>query len=287
MTSGVSPCPLRSRRPAYRHVVFLAGLPLLVGCQELPIAGAGSLQTYDALAASDGLVTKSRVYVDKPALAGARRLFIVPTNFSAPAAQTVASAGDRRLIANAIDRALCANLSEKFEIVGAREQADLTVRAAISHIALTDEVAAGVSKGLSVAGTALGGGLVPRLPYGLGSLSVEAEALDTRGRQRAAMVWARGAGLLGSEAAVSDISDAYQVAGKFGEDFGQMLVTGESPFGHLPGLMSSERINLALGLPPSHSACAAYGRGPGVAGALGSAMGLPPDVTDRGTGVFE
>lgn len=57
---------------------------------------------------------------------------------------------------------------------------------------------------------------VPRIPIGLGSLSVEAEARDPRGNQNAAMVWGRGADSFTSAARVSSDGDAYDLATEFG-----------------------------------------------------------------------
>ena len=122
----------------------------------------------------------------------------------------------------------------------------------------------------------------PRVPYGLGSLSVESEAVDAGGRQVAAMVWSRGAGVLATSATVSQIGDAYDLGGSFGSDFGQMLATGKSPFGHLAPLPSIEQIGTTFGGAPKQAACEAYGRAPGVGGMLGSAIGLPPEWTDEG-----
>lgn len=272
------------KQPFYGPIAGSVALCFMTACQQVPLDRAHTVQSYSALQPSDGLFTKSLVYVDKPALNGARRIFIVPTTFSKQPSSVVLASNDRKLITNAIDRSLCANLSEKFEIVGSRQTADLTVRATVSHLDPTDEIAAGASRGLAVVPMVTGvPAPIPRIPYGLGSLTVEAEALDARGTQRAGMIWARGADVMASSATVSNIGDAYRMAGKFGEDFGDMLVKGESPFGQWPSMMSQERINLALGLAPKYSACEVYGRGPGIAGAAVSFLGAPPNVTDGST----
>lgn len=266
----------------------LATIPLLAGCQHVPLERAYTLQSYSSLKPSDGLLTKSLFYVDKSALETARKVFIVPTLFAKEASSVVTLATDRRLITNAIDRSLCANLSERFELVSSRQIADLTVRAVVSHLDATNEIAAGASKGLTVVPMITGvPAPIPRIPYGLGSLSVEAEALDGHGTQRAGMIWARGADVLASSATISDIGDAYNLGGKFGEDFGKLLTTGESPFGQWPSLMSQDRIDLVLGLPPKYSACEAFGAAPGVAGAAASFFGVPPGVVDKGPSVSQ
>ncbi|WP_426441639.1 hypothetical protein [Bradyrhizobium genosp. P] len=95
----------------------------------------------------------------------------------------------------------------------------------------TDSVAVGMSKGLSVAKDVLLPGVpvpFPRIPVGLGSLSLEAEAHDLRGSQKAAMIWARGANVPTESGRIAVEADAYTLAAAFGGDFSEMLVTGTS-----------------------------------------------------------
>jgi Protein of unknown function (DUF3313) len=211
---------------------------------------------------------------------------IEPTAFAVTAVNEPFSDEQRSLITNAVNRALCFALSERFQIVAPMETADLSVRAVITHIAPTDPVAAGASIVASVVPSVLAPGVpippVPRLPIGLGSLSVEAEARARRGGQKAAMLWARGANSFTSAPRVSSDGDAYDLAAAFGDDFGKLLVTGESPFGKAPELPSIDRLNTSLGGAPKQAACEAFGRAPGLPGMIGERIGLPPGWTDRG-----
>jgi hypothetical protein len=117
-----------------------------------------------------------------------------------------------------------------------------------------------------------------RIPIGLGGLALEAEAVDRTGSQKAAMVWARGADSITSRPRVSSAGDAYDLAASFGADFSKLLVTGATPFKTLPSPPSMQRVGSLLGGAPKESVCEAFGRSPGVAGFVGSAMGLPhPD----------
>jgi hypothetical protein len=122
----------------------------------------------------------------------------------------------------------------------------------------------------------------PRIPIGMGGLAVEAEALDHNGHQMAAMVWARGADAFTIKPKVSEDGDAYTLAKAFGDDFSRLLVTGASPFKQLPHLPSANAIKATLGAAPKEAACDAFGRGPGVVGLVGDAVGLPPEWTDKG-----
>ena len=101
------------------------------------------------------------------------------------------------------------------------------------------------------------------------------------GSQKAAIIWARGANSF-SRPRASRAGDAYEFASAFGDDFSKLLVTGVSPFKTLPSLPTMDGINSALGGAPKESACEAFGRGPGVPGLMGSALGLPPELTDKG-----
>jgi hypothetical protein len=263
-------------------------LALLTGCASAPMTLDGSLSSYDNLTPSDGMLAKSMVRVSKDDVLAARTVRIVPTAF-APAASPTLSPAQRALVANVISRSLCVGLSERLEVVDLHQPADLTVRVRVTHATPTDEVAAGVSKVASFVPKAAGVSVpvpVPRLPIGLGSLTIEAEAQDRAGRQQAAMIWARGANVLTNSPTVSTAGDAYDLASSFGNDYSQLLVTGSTPFGKAPRLPSleriGERIGSSLGGKHKYAACEAFGRGPGVIGMVAGRLGLPPEWSDKG-----
>jgi hypothetical protein len=149
------------------------------GCATAPLDQAGSLRSYNDLTQSDGLLTRSLLRVDKETVLAAKTVKIIPTTFSEPATRISFTAVQRNLVTNAVDRSLCAGLTERFEVVSRSEPADLTIHAVVTHAAATDTVAVGLSKGATVAKDVLLPGVpvpVPRIPIGLGSLSLEAEA---------------------------------------------------------------------------------------------------------------
>lgn len=246
----------------------------------------GSLSSYDNLASSDGKITKSLLWIDKDDVLAARTAKIIPTKFSAAAAQVGFSDQQRQLISNAIDRSLCIGLSERFTIVAAWAPADLTVHAVITDVTATDKVAAGASKVVAIIPAALNLGVpvpVPRLPIGLGSLSMEAEAQGPAGEQKAAMIWARGANSISNRPRVSTAADAYDLATSFADDFSQFLVTAKSPFGHGLSVPSMQKIRATLGSSPKYGACKVFGKDPGVKGIIaGGVLGAPPEWTDVG-----
>jgi hypothetical protein len=283
-TGGQAPNPAR-----LASLLRLLLLPLVGGCATVPLERAGSLSSYQQLAPSDGFLTRAQVSASKDEILAAKTIRVIPTSFAAAAAEAKLTEAQLRLIANAVDRSLCTGLSDRFAIVASAQPADLTVRAFITRVIPTDEIAAAASKATSVAASvasAVGAVTAPvpslRFPIGLGGLALEAEAVDGSGTQKAAMLWARGADPVTSKPRVSPAGDAYELASSFGDDFSKLLVTGASPFKRLPSPPSMNRIGSLFGGAPKESACEAFGRGPGVPGLLGGAIGLPPEWTDNG-----
>lgn len=278
------------RSSRIKHPVSLAALvivSLLPGCASAPLVQGGGLSSYERLMPSDGKITKSRLHVRKEQVMAAKTINIAPTLFPPTAAPTLSNK-QRALVANAVDRALCVSLSDRFNVVRADAPADLSVRATITQATPTDEVAAGVSAAASIGTKFVDMGTsvpipIPRVPIGLGNLSIEAEAIDPSGQQQAAMLWGRGATVFFSSPKASKASDAYDLAKKFGEDFAHLLVKGESPFkGINIDLPSWQKISSDIGLAPKYAACENFGRAPGIAGFAGDKMGLPPEWTDKG-----
>lgn len=273
--------PLRSAGRAG----LLATISLLPACAPAPLVQGVGLSSYEAMTPSDGLITKSRINVNKEQVLAAKTVKIIPTAFPPTIAPKLTNQ-QRDLVANTANRALCVSLSDRFTVVAPDEPADLTVRASVTQATETDEVVAGVSAAASIGMNFVDMGVpvpTPRIPIGMGNLSMEAEAIDTSGHQQASMLWARGANAFFSSPRASKSSDAYELADAFGEDFGYLLVKGESPFGDSGiDLPSWQKMNSAMGLAPKHAVCERYGRYPGVAGLIGGQLGLPPEWTDKG-----
>ncbi|WP_235885114.1 DUF3313 domain-containing protein [Bradyrhizobium frederickii] len=267
------------------RLALLPILALLPACSTPALVQGNGLSSYEGLKQSDGKITKSRLQVKKEQVAAAKTINVAPTAFPAFVAPALTHE-QRILVANTVSRALCINLSDRFRVVSPDQRADLTVRAAITRATPTDEVAAGVSAaaklGTSFVDTAVPIP-VPRIPVGLGDLSIEAEAVDVTGRQQAAMIWGRGANAFFSTPRASRASDAYDLARDFGDDFAKMLNKGESPFeGFSIDIPSLEKVGSNIGLAPKYAACETYGRAPGIAGLVGGKLGLPPEWTDDG-----
>lgn len=275
-----------------RSCLLLSVLPLVSACATVPLQQTGSLSSYERLRpAEGGLLTKARVSVDKPAVLAAQTVLIVPTSYSAAAASSRLSVQDRQLVANAVDRSVCIALSDRFHVVLPPQTADLTVHVTIANIVPTDEVAAATSTVLDIGKTVLSTtGVVEtsvpipsvRVPIGLGGIALEGEAVDPGGRQIAAMLWAKGANSFFNKSRVSPVGDAYELASSFGDDFSELLVTGDDPFGFKwPELPYMHRLNSKFGGTPKEAACDAFGR-KGVTDLVAGKFGFPPEWTDDG-----
>lgn len=269
----------------------------MAACGEVVLTQSGALSRYDRLASSNEITSDARLFVDRAAIARVRTVRIIPAAFPADApGAAVLMPEERRLAANVADRALCYELSLKYDVVSS-PNADLTIRSRVTRVVPTDLFGAGATIGVSAAITIAGqvgskvvegvGRIpIPRVPIGLGSLTVEAEALDRRGRQRAAMVWGGAANSFTSQPRFSRISDAYDMAGDFGQDFGFLIATGRDPFKAPYYIPNWNRIRVTtLGEAPLDPDCAAFGRAPGIDGMITDYFGLPPDIADKGPGV--
>ncbi|NTJ66926.1 DUF3313 domain-containing protein [Agrobacterium rhizogenes] len=272
----------RALRPDIWSMALL--LSLLAGCAAAPLDRAGSLRSYDGLTRSDGLVAHSLLRVSRDDVLAAKTIKIIPTAFSMRAESAAFTPEQRSLVTNAVDRALCSGLSERFVVVGLSESADLTVRAVVTQVKTTNATVVGVSKVASVGTSILLPNVpvpIPRIPIGMGSLSLEAEALNSQGVQRAVMIWGRGANAFLDSGTVAKEGDAYSLAAKFGGDFSKMLVKGKTPFGATPSFPSRAKLAALVGRAPKYEACKVFGKSPGVMGFVGERLGLPPAWTDK------
>jgi Protein of unknown function (DUF3313) len=279
--------PLRAERAkqATRLLTVFWSMMMLTGCAVAPLERSGGLSSYADLSPADGMLTKAQVRIDREKVLAARSVTIVPTTFSAAAERRGLSEKQRTLVANVIDRTLCADLTERFRVVPAGQHADLTIHAVVTHLNITDKSVAAASKVASIVPAVAFPNahvMVPRIPLGLGSLSIEAEARAPAGEQQAAIVWARGANSFTNQPRISEAGDAYDLASDFGDDFSKLLVSAANPFDGHVSLPAKERIDLALGKEPEEAACKIFGRGPGVLGMLGAAVAMPPEWTDNG-----
>lgn len=275
--AGIQPC----YQPIAFALISLSLLSIIGGCAAVPLEQANSLTSYDGLTSNKGRLTKANYRVSSSDLVTTKTIYIEPTKVSGVAAQSIKKYSDQALVANVISRGLCVGVSDRFEVVERKEDADLVVHATITRIVPTNATVAGLSTAASLGANFVVPVPVPRLPMGLGGLSVEAEATTRDGKQVGAMVWAKGANFVTTSARVSQIGDAYSLAASFGSDFSKMLVTGKTPFKGLPKIPSGQRIKSGLGGKPKYPACEKFGRSPGLMDFAASQVGMPPSWTDK------
>ena len=254
---------------------ILAPMLWLAACASVPIRQGGTLASYDGLSAHKSRQSRAQLRVDADKVLAAKTVRIVPTRFGDGAGAGLTDR-ERMLVANRVDRELCRGLARRLDVVGPDEVADLSVQTTITHLGKTGKVAAGASVLASFVSVVPV--INPRVPFGLGSLGVEAEALDPSGRQEAAMLWtgkARSIGLM-SNASISRVGDAYQLSSEFGGKFSQLITTGRSPFKGGP------RIKMPSLKGKKDADCKVFGYDSGIIGMFADNFGVPPGWTDKG-----
>lgn len=247
----------------------------LAACASVPIKQGGALTSYEGLSSHKGRQSRSEFRVDQDQVMAAKTVRIVPTRF-ADGVGSELSDKERMLVANRVDRALCRGLARRLDIIGPNEPADLSVQTTITHLGKTSKAAAGASVVASF--VSIVPLISPRVPFGLGSLGVEAEALDALGRQEAAMLWTSKAQPIGlmSSATVSRVGDAYQLSNEFGGKFSQLIVTGKSPY-------KGPRVKLPKLKGKKDDECKPFGKDGGILGMVADNFGAPPGWTDKGS----
>jgi hypothetical protein len=269
--------------------LFTNVVVLVSACASSNLTQSGALSSYEKLQRSDGMLTQASFHVDKDRLMLAKTVSLIPASIADGARKSGLTPAQLALVANTINRSLCAGLSERLRIVEPSQPADLVVQAFVTEITTTDVTMAGVSSAANVGGSvaAVATGLpilIPRIPIGMGGLSVEAQATDAGRQQVAAMTWARGADALTTRPRASEEADAYVLANAFGDDFSRLIVTGADPIkGSIATPPSSQSVREFFGSKPKDAACEQFGRNPGVSGFVGGVIGLPPNWTDPGT----
>ncbi|WP_051229046.1 DUF3313 domain-containing protein [Pleomorphomonas oryzae] len=269
----------RARR--WRSAALLAAVLVLAGCASVPLRQGGTLTSYDRLGKESGLLSKSRAYADKDALATARTVRILPTAFSPQAEARIPMSGDRDLVTRALDRAVCVALSDQYQVVSPSQPADLTIRNNVIDVLPTNKTVAGISTVASLGSSFVLPVSLPRIPIGLGGIAIEGEALDRMSNQRAAIIWARGANSFTENPRLSDVGDAYSLATSFGDDFSDVIIKGTDASLLDVRLPTMQRIKSFFGGQPKYPACDTFGREPGIPGMVAGMVGAPPQWTDK------
>jgi len=200
---------------------------------------SGFLTSYEGLTSKEGAVrTGVAERKDGQALAGVRKVRLLPAELRLGPDGAWLSEDERKLLLREVDAQLCFEVSERYEIV--QDGADAKVRAAVTRVAPTGRVSSAASAAASIF---IPGPLGVR-PGGLGGLSAEAEMLSPEDRQLAALTWNRNATAVGTDnPSLSRVGDALQFAEPFADTAAAAMT---APDVKPPG-------------PPTPDPCAEYG----------------------------
>lgn len=194
------------------------GLIALGACQTAPEGQSGFLQSYAGLAAPGQSLRASVLQRrDDDAAAGIERVYIAPSVLVGGAGEGISEV-DRARVLREVDRQVCYEVSERFTVIAAPAADAATIRAAVVRIDATGQAGSVAS---ATAGFFIPGPIGVRVPGATGGLAAEAELLGPDATQVAAILWARDATLVGTDApSLSRVGDALQLAEPFGDAVG-------------------------------------------------------------------
>jgi len=258
-----------------RTALALATLCALGACTSMPRPGA-NLSDYSRLGEVTGRLSKRAEAPIETNIEPTTPLWIQTVDFTPSLESSSAvSESSRDVLSDRLARQMCVALSTAFELQDHAVEGGYRLRVFITDLKPTGRMAAAASVPLNFFSP-----IGARIPLGLGSLALEVELLDAEGRQVAAMVWWRDADMSVTGATVSQISDAYVLAGDAANDFAQLVRPRAA--GQRAGEMARSFLPL-FGEASGDPACRIYDRGPdGARGILARmAPGLPPESYER------
>lgn len=198
----------------------------LTACQTAPTANSGFLSGYDQLGIQEGTIRASiRQHRDEARASAIEHVWLEPSVLIGSAGDGLTDE-DRALVLREVDRQVCYELSERFSIAASPDAAS-RVRTAVVRI---DPTAPAGSALAAVANAFIPGPGTVRVPGTTGGLAAEAELLDVRGSQAAAIAWARNANVLGTDSpSLSRVGDALQMAEPFADAVGDAFAPADRP----------------------------------------------------------
>ena len=202
----------RSARLALPGLMAVCGL---AACQTAPRPDSGFLSDYTRLEVVEGTVRASiRQHRDEASAAQIQQVWLEPSVLAGPATTAALTAEERALVLREVDRQVCYEISERFTLAASPEGA-ARVRTAVVRIGATAPAGSAVA---AVANAFIPGPGTVRVPGTTGGLAAEAELLDARGGQAAALAWARDANVVGTDSpSLSRVGDALQMAEPFAD----------------------------------------------------------------------
>lgn len=211
-----------------------AGLLALCGlaaCQTAPAADSGFLTGYDRLVAREDTIRASiRQYRDEAGAAAIERVWLEPAVLFGTVGEGLRDQ-ERAMVLREVDRQVCYEISERFTLAASPEGA-ARVRTAVVGIGRTAAAGSAVA---AVANAFIPGPGTVRVPGTTGGLAAEAELLNARGEQTAALAWSRNANVLGTDSpSLSSVGDALQMAEPFADTVADAFAPADRPARAIP-----------------------------------------------------
>ncbi|ACG78105.1 hypothetical protein PHZ_c1694 [Phenylobacterium zucineum HLK1] len=215
------------------RILLAAPALLALAACATPLKPSGFLSSYEGLTPhEDAVRAKIAVRKDEAGLAQVRKVRIAPTVLHPVADAEWMNDNERQALAREVDAQLCFELTERYDLAKAGDPPDAEVRAAITRVDATGRVGSAVS---AAAGVFIPGPIGLRVPGGLGGLGAEAEMLDPKGRQLAAITWNRSATAVGTDnPSLSRIGDALQFAEQFADEAAKAMTAEETKSRDIP-----------------------------------------------------
>lgn len=206
---------------------LIAILAATSACQSSPTAQSGFLSSYAAFPVAETNRKTSANRRDDAASDAIQTVFIQPTVI-APDIETELSAEEKAMVLREVDRQICFEVSERFLIAPEPTQEAGTIRTAIVRLQSNSRVGSVAAAAVDFVNP------IPvvnfRMPSSTGGLAVESELLAPDGRQVAAMLWTRNAGMVGRvKPSLSRAGDALQLAEPLGDKLAKSFVSQGRP----------------------------------------------------------
>jgi hypothetical protein len=212
---------------ALQHGGLVAALAATSACQSSPATRSGFLSSYAALPAAESNRKASAHHRDDAASDRVETVFIRPAVI-APDIETELSAEEKAMVLREVDRQICFEVSERFLIAAEPNPGAGTIRTAIIRLQSNSRVGSVAAAAVDFVNP------VPmvnfRVPSSTGGLAVESELLAPDGRQVAAMLWTKNAGMVGRvKPSLSRAGDALQLAEPLGDRIGKTFASKDRP----------------------------------------------------------
>lgn len=212
---------------AWRRCGLVVALAATSACQSSPPVRSVFLSTYGSLPSGELNRKASAYHRDDAASDTVKTVFIEPA-IIADDLETELSAEERAMVLREVDRQICFEVSERFLIASDPGPTAGRIRTAIVRLKSNSRVGSVAAAAVDFVNP------IPvvnfRVPASTGGLAVESELLAPDGRQVAAMLWTKNAGMVGRvKPSLSRAGDALQLAEPLGDRVGKSFASKDRP----------------------------------------------------------